>query len=187
MPPTFNNLLPPIRAKQRTARISKEYLGRQSALEVWRKRLTVIAVLAAVVWVAYAAIGDRGQQLYSRGPVANVHAMWENNCQACHVDFTPISGRAGGIALSGWSNITDAKCQQCHAGPAHHELDETRHQLPWIVCQTEPGHITGARRPPGPLGPRTGTGHRRDLRHRVALRRGFLDLVGRRRLRYRRR
>src|SRR5687767_14668815 len=125
MPPTFNNLLPPIRAKQRTARISKEYLGRQSALEVWRKRLTVIAVLAAVVWVAYAAIGDRGQQLYSRGPVANVHAMWENNCQACHVDFTPISGRAGGIALSGWSNITDAKCQQCHAGPAHHAQSDS--------------------------------------------------------------
>jgi hypothetical protein len=121
MPASPDNLLPPDEAKRRTARIETDYLRRQSAFEVWKGRLVLIAALGAIGWIAIAALADREQQLASRGPVAHAHAIWENNCQACHIDFTPISGSAGGLALTDWAHASDVNCQQCHAGPPHHD------------------------------------------------------------------
>ncbi|MEX2138857.1 MAG: cytochrome c3 family protein [Pirellulales bacterium] len=120
MPASPDNLLPANEAKRRTARIEPDYLRHASALDVWKGRLALIAALGAMGWIAIAALGDRDQQLASRGAVAHAHAIWEHNCQACHVDFTPIAGSAGGLALTDWAHASDVNCQQCHAGPPHH-------------------------------------------------------------------
>lgn len=121
MPVTPDNLLPPNEAKRRTARIEPDYLRHTSTIDAWKGRLALIATVAAIGWFVIAALGDLEQQLATRGPVANAHAIWENNCQACHVDFTPISGSAGGLALTDWAHASDQNCQKCHAGPPHHE------------------------------------------------------------------
>ena len=143
MPAPPDNLLPPNEAKRRTARIEPDYLRHRSGWEAWKGRLTLIAALAAVGWIAIAAMRGREQQLASRGPVAHAHAIWENDCQACHIDFTPISGSAAGFALTDWAHASDANCQQCHAGPPHHEQlalldpDQERHSANCATCHAE--------------------------------------------------
>ena len=65
---------------------------------------------------------DGGNLRYSRGPVASVHATWEQKCEACHTPFRPISGKQNwfsGVFKS--YETTDLQCQQCHAGPDHHK------------------------------------------------------------------
>jgi hypothetical protein len=143
MPAPADNLLPPNEAKRRTARIEPDYLRRASRWVAWKNRLTLIAIVAAVAWIAIAALGDREQQLASRGDVASAHAIWENDCQACHIDFTPISGSAGGFALTKWAHASDANCQKCHAGPPHHdqvallERDSERESANCATCHIE--------------------------------------------------
>ena len=143
MPASPDNLLPPNEAKRRTAHIEPDYLTRRSRFESWKGRLAWMAALVSVAWFAIAALAGREQQLASRGRVTHSHAMWENNCQACHVDFTPISGSAGGLSLASWAHASDANCQQCHAGPPHHEayavLDAAadRHSANCATCHVE--------------------------------------------------
>jgi hypothetical protein len=143
MPASPDNLLPPNEAKRRTARIETDYLRHRGPFEVWKGRLVLIAAVAAIGWIAIAALANREQQLASRGPVANAHAIWEHDCQACHIDFTPIAGSAGGLALTGWAHASDANCQQCHAGPPHHgetallDPDSDRQSANCATCHTE--------------------------------------------------
>jgi hypothetical protein len=138
-----DNLLPPNEAKRRTARIETDYLRRRNPLEPWKIALAAIAGISAVVWVAYASITGRHETIASRGPVVFAHAMWENNCQTCHLDFIPIGGSAAGLALDRWAHATDENCQQCHAGPGHHPstelLDESAgvHHANCAVCHVD--------------------------------------------------
>jgi hypothetical protein len=143
MPASSNNLLPPNEAKRRTARIETDYLARRSPTEIWKRRLVWMAAAIPIGWFAIAALTDREQRLASRGPISHSHAIWENDCQACHVDFTPIAGAAAGLSLPSWAHASDANCRQCHAGPPHHEAvalldaDAERNSDNCATCHTE--------------------------------------------------
>ena len=75
--------------------------------------------------------GTSGQPDFhaTRGPVAAVHQTWESNCQACHVDFTPISSHSWAAPFLGDPAQSTQRCESCHAGPVHHAG-----QQPELTC-----------------------------------------------------
>jgi hypothetical protein len=107
----------PETGKFRAFRIPLDYYKHPDLLERWRNRLLVIGVVVPLAWWAAGWLrSDEGRHHYSRGPLAVVHATWEDRCDACHVAFTPISSEAWLKSAS----ATDQKCTTCHAGPVHH-------------------------------------------------------------------
>jgi hypothetical protein len=117
--------MPPETGKQRAARIPLDYFKRPHRLERWKLGLTVLALVATVVWTASGFLGGaQAQKTFSRGPVASVHAAWDANCNACHVDFTPMNKDHFLTPVLGKSAnheaAADQKCKSCHAGPVHH-------------------------------------------------------------------
>lgn len=57
------------------------------------------------------------QQLYQAGPLATVHAMYKNDCQACHTESFQTALR---ILDPQARSVPDAACEKCHAGHIHH-------------------------------------------------------------------
>ena len=122
----------PQTGKQLAARIPLDYYKRPNGLERWKRRLALLALLVTAGWVA-AGFFQRGggTARYSRGPVAYVHAAWNDRCEVCHADFAPITSRGVGAAFCGGSDLaTDANCKTCHAGPAHHPNQPADASLP---------------------------------------------------------
>jgi hypothetical protein len=110
--------------KQKAARISLDYYKKPDALRRWTRWLTVVAVVAAVGWWLGMSLlrGDHGRLLYSRGPVASVHAAWDAECWACHESFRPMNESASFGKLLGLNpHASDQLCTNCHAGPPHSE------------------------------------------------------------------
>jgi hypothetical protein len=109
--------------KQRASRIPLDYYKRPNRLERWKGTLALLALLASVGAAAAAWIlQDGGRPYASRGPVAAVHAAWDNNCEACHAGFRPVSKSAAMAALfpASGGHAADLNCRQCHEGTAHH-------------------------------------------------------------------
>lgn len=110
--------------KPRPARIALDYFTQADGLRWWKVALAVAATTVALAWWLSGFLhSDGGRTRYSRGPVASVHAMWDEKCDACHTSFQPIQGDAWVTALGGDPLGGDLKCQQCHAGPPHHTRD----------------------------------------------------------------
>src|SRR5262245_3281183 len=91
---TFNQPAPPTQAahhetgKKRASRISLDYFKHGTFLDRWKSILSIVLVLLAAGYAVYALAGDH--KPVSRGPVADVHASWDNNCQACHDNFSGV-------------------------------------------------------------------------------------------------
>jgi hypothetical protein len=112
----------PETGKQRASRIPLDYYKRPNALDRWKNGLAAVALVVPIGWVASGWLrSDGGQLAYSRGPVASVHATWEENCTACHTPFTPIGGNTWATPILGQVHTSDEKCQTCHAGEPHHK------------------------------------------------------------------
>jgi hypothetical protein len=111
--------------KQRATRIPLDYFKHPNRLERWKGMLALIALLVSV-GVAAAAwlLRDGGRPYISRGPVASVHAAWDNNCEACHAGFQPIN-KSGATAVffanpGSHDSTVNALCENCHNGTVHH-------------------------------------------------------------------
>src|SRR6516162_7402023 len=119
--------------KQRAIRIPLDYFRKGDTLGHWKRLFGFAALIAAVAWLVAAYLlpslfpgrFPAADMLYARGPVARVHAAWEEDCQACHVPFTPIK-RA--TMLGKWC-VSSEQCKTCHKGPPHHEG-----QTPDLAC-----------------------------------------------------
>jgi hypothetical protein len=124
--------------KFRAARIPLDYYKKPDLLGRWNRRLLVLAILAAVGATALGFLrADRGSGLVSRGPVAAVHATWDDNCEACHVPFRPVSGEAWlGHALDP-SHSSAEKCTTCHGGPPHHASVKPGDEADCASCHHE--------------------------------------------------
>ena len=136
--PDANLAAPATTSKERTARIPLDYYKRGDDLTRSRKRLLLLALLAAVGYVAVGEVAQRGSRggssggfglpvewsataRINHGPVHAVHASFEHRCEACHGP-SPDSG--------GWDpdrilpndpwRVANEKCLNCHAGPVHH-------------------------------------------------------------------
>jgi hypothetical protein len=125
---------PPETGRQRAIRIPLDYHKHPTRLDWGRGwwALVIAAVLAlGGVAVAWAMSGSRGT---SRGPVAAVHATWDNDCAACHESFLPASDEAWATHLTSVAAMNQ-KCEGCHKGPAHH--DSATPALACAACHHE--------------------------------------------------
>jgi hypothetical protein len=120
---TFNAPAPPTPAaspetgKKRASRISLDYFKHRTFLDHWKRILSLVLFFAAALYLVYVLAGDH--KAVSRGPVADVHAAWDNNCQACHEDFSGVRfQRLWGGRVD--HKTVDAKCEVCHSGAVHH-------------------------------------------------------------------
>ncbi len=121
---------PPVTGKQRAVKISFGYHHRRDDLSRWKSKLSLFAIVfTPVVWLCWSLLArEQGNAPYSHGPVAIVHATWENKCEACHIDFAPIRDDTWGASLLNkwnpqprpWDKLADEKCEKCHPGPDHH-------------------------------------------------------------------
>jgi hypothetical protein len=119
---------PPETGRQRASRIPLDYYKKRNPLERTKLVLAILALLGSGLWLGYLfAQGDRGRMAYSRGPVASVHAAWDNKCEACHVNFSPMSKHNTLLPFLAPSNhklSSDMKCEACHSGDVHHKAQK---------------------------------------------------------------
>jgi hypothetical protein len=113
--------------KQRASRIPLDYYKRPNPMERVKGRFALLALLFTVGIVGGSFLrGDSGKSFVSRGQVTAVHAAWNDKCEACHVDFTPISRNNIAASLfgspGGHDFASNLRCEQCHSGTAHHEV-----------------------------------------------------------------
>src|SRR5262249_34409443 len=112
--------------KQRAARIPLDYYKRPNRMERWKSTLALLALLACVGVTAGAwVLRDGGKPYLTRGPVAVVHAAWDNKCEACHDGFQPMSKSNVLSAFfktpGSHDSSMNARCETCHNGTVHHE------------------------------------------------------------------
>lgn len=93
------------------------YFRSRNSLENWKRWLSLIALAAVLFWAAVSFFSSRFNYQLTHGPLANVHAPWDSQCEACH---RPNDGKAGWLnARDRWHDFT---CEICHASTAvHHE------------------------------------------------------------------
>lgn len=105
----------------------RHYFHRPTGVRRWRGRLTLLAGLAAVGWVAAEAItpGER-YAAATHGPLVRAHAAWDARCDACHIPHgEPGSGSSNPLACrERWRAF---RCDGCHPGPAGDEKNYAPH------------------------------------------------------------
>lgn len=107
-------------AEQPMSPILLHYFKRPNAAARWKRWLVSVALVLPLGWLTAGWFqGDRGRLRYSRGPLAEVHATWDDQCAACHVAFTPINHSASAGLLFGGFHVGEALCRKCHAEPPH--------------------------------------------------------------------
>ena len=110
--------------KQRASRIPLDYHQHSDGIRRNRNNYTVVAVVVAIVLVAAIAVSrELHTSSVSPGPVARVHASWEQDCSVCHQGFAPIHEDAQLTILDvGGVDSTDRikeKCTVCHKSAEH--------------------------------------------------------------------
>lgn len=98
----------PRTAKKLAQRIELFYFERPAPLRRWRFILSVALPVLALLWLAVARVSG-SRTAYSMGPVSKPHALFAQNCAACHAADT-VSFR---------HPVTDQSCLACHDGPIH--------------------------------------------------------------------
>ncbi len=104
--------------KTRSQRINLDYHRHKTWLTRSRGWLALLALLAAGGYCFY-VYGANAAPHLSTGRVAMPHAAFENNCHACHVDFTPISADALQLTSSEALRRLENACQVCHPVKQH--------------------------------------------------------------------
>ena len=101
------------------SRIDRSYFHRPNALARMRRLLVLISFIFGVGWCVGGAI-DTAKH-HAPGPVAHVHAKWENDCEACHVPYSPIKDNTW-LTSQKSMQVLETKCQVCHRVGIHHPL-----------------------------------------------------------------
>ena len=109
-------------SRGQVSRIDRSYFHRRSRFQRARWWLIFAGLGLGAAWAAWGAFDTRLH--YSPGDVAAVHAKWENDCNACHVPFSPIKDNTW-LSTATTQQTMDGKCEACHRGPAHHPLQLT--------------------------------------------------------------
>ncbi len=115
--------------KQRAARIPLDYFKKPGPLERVKRALTGVAALGVIGWWGSGMLRPHREAMrYSRGPVAAAHAVWDAQCDACHVPFRRIGAAS-------WSGA--GRCETCHAGPPHHAAERPGDTPSCAQCHRE--------------------------------------------------
>src|SRR5689334_3906840 len=97
-------------------RENRRYFLRPTRIGRWRTYLAILVVFVTLSF-AFAGFAFRGRlhRDVSRGPVAAVHAAWNDRCDACHTPFDQSKSLNPLAVRDRWH---DFRCETCHAGPA---------------------------------------------------------------------
>ncbi|MCE9629381.1 MAG: hypothetical protein K8S94_01495 [Planctomycetia bacterium] len=106
-------------SREQVSRIDRSYFHQLSPLQHRRRWLIGAAVAFGIGWCAWGAIDV--PRHHSPGPVATVHAKWENDCNACHVPLSPIKDNTW-LTTANTRREMEAKCEACHRAASHHPL-----------------------------------------------------------------
>jgi hypothetical protein len=96
--------------KERSQRIPLDYFRRKLPVERWKQGLTLLAIVAAAAYVGWSVSTRHAIRQTSPGPLAALHAMWNDRCDVCHQPFVPTSADA-------WTDnphAADQLCRNCH-------------------------------------------------------------------------
>lgn len=115
--------------KHRVKRIDSNYYKVRDPITRWKLWLAVGAAAVFGGWLVAEAVSEffpggrlriTNPELYSRGAVSQVHAAWNDQCDKCHENFSPISEQADWARnVFGGMTTPNAKCEACHAGAIH--------------------------------------------------------------------
>lgn len=98
-------------------RIDLSYHKQPSPMRSLRRLTVIVCGLAAAIWGGWALFGKSGERFYNPGPVAGLHAMFENDCAACHDGGASSDG--GQSSGKFFKTVSDAACLKCHNGTVH--------------------------------------------------------------------
>jgi len=103
-------------------RIDLNYFKRPTPWKRARLWLTILAPVAAVLWIGWHFLG-RDDRVYSSGRLSAAHAVLEKQCVACHVQQAETFS----------AKAADSACRACHDGPPHH-ADVTSSSATKLAC-----------------------------------------------------
>ena len=122
--------MPDLRTSRELAeRVEIEFHHRPNMLRRRMWRLSAVAVILSLAWLAYAAV--KGQyDIYVAGALATPHQMFENDCAKCHTNWGPAERLWDAVSKplpaehpffydKETSSVSNEKCIACHPGPAH--------------------------------------------------------------------
>ncbi|MHB1425529.1 MAG: cytochrome c3 family protein [Gemmataceae bacterium] len=107
---------------------------------LWRSSAG-IALLVSCLGVGWTLLAGK-QTVYQAGPLSTAHASFNRDCRICHTEAFPVWNRLW-TSDAAVRSVKDDACEQCHAGPLHHECVA---QLSCASCHHEHrGHPALAR------------------------------------------
>src|SRR5688572_20839790 len=127
-------------AKQRSLRVPLGHFRQPTSLVNWKSSVAVLALVAATAYVLWLLMStSSSRQHLSPGPVIVSHAMWDNDCTQCHLDFRPQrSDAVDFVSLAGNTTQTqDQACVRCHPGPPHHHNVKSENVQSCATCHSD--------------------------------------------------
>lgn len=108
---------------------NRGYFHRADPLRRWKNGVALAALGLTLGWLLVEfALPSRAESAHSHGELANPHAAFDANCEACHRPHSageffsnPLSAFN---ANARWHDLT---CTKCHAGPPHHASVKDSH------------------------------------------------------------
>ncbi len=127
-------------SRQLSGRVEVEFHHHPNRFRRFTWWTALACVIAAGVWLVQA--GTRGEnRIYEAGAVSTPHAMFENECQRCHIDnWAPVQ------RLTSFTDqvhsVSNEKCIACHMGTLHHQNQvpvhgDGPHELSCAKCHRE--------------------------------------------------
>jgi hypothetical protein len=101
---------------------NRAYFHRADPLRRWKNLVALGAVGLTLGWlVVEFALPIRAANAHSHGTLANPHAAFDSNCQACHNSHSGSDFLSNPLSVfTAQDRWHDLSCTKCHAGPAHH-------------------------------------------------------------------
>lgn len=121
-------------------RIDLHYFQRPHPLRTLRFALSLLAILAALLWLAGYGL-TRNNFVYTAGRLSPAHAVLSQKCYSCHVART----------ASFRESALDQSCLNCHDGPVHHSTQtftpkcsscHVEHRGQWRLASTTDPNCT---------------------------------------------
>ncbi len=110
-----------------------DYFKKGSKIRLWQWYLAAVALIAAVVWVSASSL--HSANAFSAGPISNVHAVFGQKCEVCHI---PVVKGAGWVPVVGnRRHVPDSACLSCHVNTGPHHAGQATTTTACSGCHLE--------------------------------------------------
>src|SRR5829696_4970614 len=101
-----------------------DYFRRPRPLRRVRSQVTKLVLLGCALLVAGVSLLPGSRRIYQAAPVSSAHALFNDDCEACHTARFATATRLvrGDDAVR---SVSDEACLRCHAGEVHHSRQAT--------------------------------------------------------------